>query len=295
MNEIGKRAAARVKAVLPGFAVCVAIAIIGNLLPSVGAATFAIALGILAGNTFLNKPVMEVGTKFSESRLLEYSIVLMGATLHLTDVVSVGAGGLSFILLQMAATIAAAYFIGRKLGFTRKFSMLMCAGNAVCGSSAIGSVTPIVGADSKDKGLSITIVNVTGTVLMVLLPVLTGLFYQHQTLPTSAMIGGTLQSIGQVVASGMFVGSEVTEMATVFKIIRIIFLVLVALLFSRMNTQESGGVFSKRQQGGAKVKTGIPWFIIGFFLLSVVNSTGMPRTLSADSLRSSHLRPSACA
>ncbi len=279
MNEIGKRAAARVKAVLPGFAVCVAIAIIakliGNLLPSVGAATFAIALGILAGNTFLNKPVMEVGTKFSESRLLEYSIVLMGATLHLTDVVSVGAGGLSFILLQMAATIAAAYFIGRKLGFTRKFSMLMCAGNAVCGSSAIGSVTPIVGADSKDKGLSITIVNVTGTVLMVLLPVLTGLFYQHQTLPTSAMIGGTLQSIGQVVASGMFVGSEVTEMATVFKIIRIIFLVLVALLFSRMNTQESGGVFSKRQQGGAKVKTGIPWFIIGFFLLSVVNSTGI--------------------
>ena len=73
----------------------------------------------------------------------------------------------------------------------------------------------------------------------------------------------------------MFVGSEVTEMATVFKIIRIIFLVLVALLFSRMNTQESGGVFSKRQQGGAKVKTGIPWFIIGFFLLSVVNSTGI--------------------
>lgn len=280
MNELAKRAAARAKAVLPGFAVCVVIAaaakLIGNLLPSVGAATFAIALGILAGNTFLDKPVMEVGTKFSESRLLEYSIVLMGATLHLADVISVGAGGLSFILLQMTTTIAAAYFIGRKLGFTRKFSMLMCAGNAVCGSSAIGSVTPIVGADSKDKGLSITIVNVTGTILMVLLPVLTGLFYQHQTLPTSAMIGGTLQSIGQVVASGMFVGSAVTEMATVFKIIRIIFLVLVALLFSRMNTQEAGGVFSKRQkQGGTKVKTGIPWFIIGFFLLSVINSTGI--------------------
>ncbi|UTY40110.1 putative sulfate exporter family transporter [Allocoprobacillus halotolerans] len=64
----------------------------------------------------------------------------------------------------------------------------MC-GNAVCGSSAIGTVSPIVEADSKDKGISITIVNVTGTILMVVLPLLTGLLYHHDTLQTSAMIG----------------------------------------------------------------------------------------------------------
>lgn len=272
-----EKAVQKIKGILPGFLVCAALAlvakVIGGFIPTVGAATFAIFLGILAGNTFLDRPVMETGTKFSESRLLEYSIVLMGATLNLGDVISVGPNGLAFILLQMAVTITAAFFIGRRLGFTKKFSLLMCAGNAVCGSSAIGSVSPVVKADSKDKGLSITIVNVTGTFLMILLPIFTGIFYQHEVLNTSAMIGGTLQSIGQVIASAKFVTDEVVEMATVFKIIRIIFLVLVAFAFSRMNMEEGKKLFEKKESGEReKIKAGIPWFIIGFFLFSIVNS-----------------------
>lgn len=272
-----EKAVQKIKGILPGFLVCAALAlvakVIGGFIPTVGAATFAIFLGILAGNTFLDRPVMETGTKFSESRLLEYSIVLMGATLNLGDVISVGPNGLAFILLQMAVTITAAFFIGRRLGFTKKFSLLMCAGNAVCGSSAIGSVSPVVKADSKDKGLSITIVNVTGTFLMILLPIFTGIFYQHEVLNTSAMIGGTLQSIGQVIASAKFVTDEVVEMATVFKIIRIIFLVLVAFAFSRMNMEEGKKLFAKNESGEReKIKAGIPWFIIGFFLFSIVNS-----------------------
>lgn len=268
----------KTKSILPGFAVCLVIAafgkVLGGLLPAVGAASFAILLGIIAGNTFLNRKCFDTGTKFSESRLLEYSIVLTGATLNLGDVISVGAGGLLFIILQMAVTITLAYLIGRKLRFSRKFSLLMCAGNAVCGSSAIGSIAPVVNADSKDKGLSITMVNVTGTFLMVLMPIITGAIYHHETLPTSAAIGGVLQSIGQVIASAKFVNDEVVQMATVFKIVRIIFLVAVALVFSRMNTSEQGKLFSG-SQGGKKVKTGIPWFIIGFFILSIVNSVGL--------------------
>ncbi|MGO0807266.1 putative sulfate exporter family transporter, partial [Clostridioides difficile] len=41
------------------------------------------------------------------------------------------------------------------------------------------------------------------------------------------MIGGTLQSIGQVVASGAIVGENVKDLATIFKIVRVIFLVVV--------------------------------------------------------------------
>lgn len=268
------------KSVFPGFLVCLVLAAagkaLGGMVPAVGAASFAILIGIVAGNTFLNQPRLDKGTKFSESRLLEYSIVLTGASLNLSDVFSVGAGGLLFIVFQMSLTIIIAYLIGRKLKFTRKFSLLMCAGNAVCGSSAIGSVAPVVDADSKDKGLSITMVNVTGTFLMVLMPVITGIVYGHETLHTSAAIGGILQSIGQVIASATFVNQEVVEMATVFKIVRIVFLVGVALVFSKMNTSEEGKLFSREKAGsGKKVKTGIPWFIIGFFLMSIVYSLGL--------------------
>lgn len=268
-----------VKNLFPGFLVCLVIALIAqgiaHFIPSVGAALFAIGLGILCGNTFLNKESLNKGTKFSESRLLEYSIVLTGLTLHLSDIIGVGVQGVLFIFCQMALTVTITYLIGKKLGFGRKFSLLMSAGNAVCGSSAIGTVSEVVDADSKDKGISITIVNVTGTVLMVLLPLIAGVMYQHETLRTSGLIGGVLQSIGQVIASAKFVNDGVVEMATIFKIIRIIFLVAVAFTFSKMNMDESKKLFSKKESSKkAAVSCGIPWFIIGFFILSIVNSTG---------------------
>ncbi len=273
------------KDILPGLLVCIVIALVAqgaaHFVPSIGAALIAIVIGIIAGNTVLGQAFLDKGTKFSESRLLEISIVLMGLTLNLTDIMGVGVGGVGFIILQMAGTIVAACLIGKLLGFGRRFSLLMSAGNAVCGSSAIGTVAPVVGADSKEKGISITIVNVTGTVLMVLLPALAGLLYHHETLHTAGLIGGTLQSIGQVIASAKFVNDEVVELSTVFKIIRIIFLVFVALAFAKVNTDDTKSLFSKKQHTNAHVKAGIPWFIIGFFLLSIVTSFGVvPQFLS---------------
>lgn len=265
----------------PGFLVCVVIAVIAQgiakIFPTIGAALFAIGIGIVCGNTFLNKPCFDQGTKFSERNLLEYSIVLTGATLMLSDILALGWRGLLFIVCQMALTIMAAYLIGRKMGFGKKFSLLMGAGNAVCGSSAIATVSPVVKADTKDKGLSITIVNVTGTILMILLPIITGLLYGHETMHTSAMIGGVLQSIGQVIASAQLVGGSVVETATIFKIVRIVFIVLVALAFSKMNVeQDEAPLFSKHKNPEHQVvKAGIPWFIIGFFVMAILHSVGV--------------------
>ena len=264
------------KDILPGFLACGIIAaaatVLGNLVPAAGAASFAILLGIVLGNTVLDRPCFASGSKFSESRLLEYSIVLMGATLNLKDVFSVGGQGILFIVLQLSLTIFLAYRIGKRLGFSKRFSLLMCAGNAVCGSSAIASVSPVIRADSKDKGLSVTIVNVTGTVLMVFLPLLSGLMYHHETMYTSAMIGGTLQSIGQVIASAKFVNEDVVQLATVFKIIRIVFLVGVALSFSRMNLEEGQPLFRSGASAQTAVKARVPWFILGFFALCLIGS-----------------------
>ncbi|MDF0479249.1 putative sulfate exporter family transporter [Vagococcus sp. PNs007] len=260
-----------------GVAVCIGLAIIaqeiGKIFPKIGGALFAIMLGIICGNTIFNQPVLAKGVKFSESKLLEFSICLTGLTLNLTDVMSVGVRGVGFIAIQMIGTIFFTYQLGKILGFNRKFTLLMSAGNAVCGSSAIGTVSPIVGSDEKDKGISITIVNLTGTILMVALPILTSLIYQHDTLQTSAMIGGVLQSIGQVIASGKLVNDSVTEMATIFKIIRIIFLVVIALVFAKMNTQdETAPLFSKTNSKKSASKVGVPWFITAFFIGCILMS-----------------------
>lgn len=276
MIELLKRAKQNILEISPGLIICVIIAgisqVIAHFVPTVGAALFAIALGIIVGNTLCTKDFFNRGTKFSESRLLEYSIVLTGFTLNLTDIMSVGWQGVLFIILQMTLTIVVTYLIGKLLRFGKKFSLLMCAGNSVCGSSAIGTVSGVIHPSAKDKGISVTTVNLTGTVLMITLPFLTGALYGNETMQTSAMIGGTLQSVGQVIGSATFVNSDVVAMSTIFKIIRIIFIVFVALAFSKLNTNEGERLLSRSNTADddKKVKAKIPWYIIGFFLFSII-------------------------
>lgn len=51
---------------------------------------------------------------------------------------------------------------------------------------------------------------------MFLLPIISQFLYSHELVKTSAMIGGTLQSIGQVVASGAIVGENVKRFGYYF-------------------------------------------------------------------------------
>ena len=290
--------------VLPGLAASIAISLVSQFfarfLPTLGAALIAILLGMLLGNTVLNRPELGSGTKFSEKRLLEYAIVLNGLILDFQVLKSAGIKGFVFILLQMGLTIFVTYRLGKVFGFGKRFSLLMGAGNAVCGSSAIGTVSPIVQADNKEKGISITIVNLTGTALMVLLPVLGAVLYGSDTLRTSALIGGTVQSVGQVVAAAKLVNDDVVTLATVFKLMRVLLIIGVAVLYGRMNMNEGESLFTRKKSAEsaadastagtgapaspAAVSYGVPWFLTGFVVFFLIRSfIGVPDSALAAS------------
>ena len=271
--------------ILPGLAVSILISLISQFLarflPTLGAALIAILLGMLLGNTLLNRPELSQGTKFSEKRLLEYAIVLNGLILDFQVLKSAGLKGFVFIILQMSLTIFVTYNLGKYFGFGKRFSLLMGAGNAVCGSSAIGTVSPIVQADNKDKGISITIVNLTGTALMIALPLLGAFLYGSDTLRTSALIGGTVQSVGQVVAAAKLVNDEVVTLATVFKLMRVLLIIGVAVLYGRMNMNEGEPLFTRKPRVEANdgpasessaVSYGVPWFLTGFVVFFLIRS-----------------------
>ncbi len=240
-----------IREILPGLFVSVLVGyisiFISILIPKVGAASISIFLGMFVGNLFLNQKVFQKGYKFSETDLLSYSIVLLGATLSVSTLIDLKVSGILFIILQMTITIIAALYIGKKLGFEENFRFLMASGNAVCGSSAIGATVPVVNATDKEKGIAVTIVNVTGIFLMFLLPIISQFLYSHELVKTSAMIGGTLQSIGQVVASGAIVGENVKDLATIFKIVRVIFLVVVVLVFGHMKNQSNREILEEEK------------------------------------------------
>lgn len=259
-----------IREILPGFLVALSVAlvaiVIAKFLPKLGAGTISIFLGIIVGNLFLNQDIFQKGYKFSETDILSYSIVLLGATLSVSTLLDLGLGGFIFIVMQMTITIVGAIFIGKKLGFNENFRFLMASGNAVCGSSAIAATAPVIDADDKDKGIAITIVNITGIVLMFALPLIGRALFKSDVIQTGALIGGTLQSVGQVAASGAMVGEEVKDIAMIFKILRVVLLVVVVFVFGTLKNKSSREIVEVEEQCVKKRKVKIPWYVIGFFI-----------------------------
>lgn len=259
-----------IKNILPGLLVSVAVALIAvfiaKFVPKLGAGTISIFLGMFVGNLFLNQDIFQKGYKFSETNILSYSIVLLGATLSVNTLLELGIGGFVFIILQMTTTIVAALYIGKKLGFSQNFRFLMASGNAVCGSSAIAATAPVIDADDKEKGIAITIVNITGIVLMFILPIMAKVLFKSDAMRTGALIGGTLQSVGQVAASGAMVGEEVKDIAMIFKILRVVLLVIVVFIFGYLKHMTNEEIVEKEVAKIEKKKVKIPWYVIGFFI-----------------------------
>lgn len=280
-----------IKNIAPGLMACIIIAygakFAGGLLPGLGSAPLAIFFGIAAGNVLSKREGLASGTKFAESTLLSFAIVLLGGTLGIQTLAQIGWGGLAFVIAEMIITIMAAILIGKKLQFSENFQFLMASGNAVCGSSAIAATAPVIGADEQERGVSVAVVNVTGTVWMMLLPLLAGFLYKLEAEPTSALIGGVLQSVGQVVASSSLVNEEVRDLATIFKMGRIIFLIAVVLAFAAIKARspQYEGHPSKMKKGG------IPWFVTGFFIMCLLYTAGAIPVWGANIMKtaSSHL------
>lgn len=266
----------QIKQIVPGLLLASGVAIIAKLLaqliPLLGAATIAILLGIVLGNSVFKQILWKKGIKFSEAKLLELSIFLLGFTLSIHAIAALGMSGLLFVILQMGITVFMSIYFGRKLKFNDSITLLMASGNVVCGSSAIAATAPAIQADDESKGIVITIVNLMGTVLMLIFPLLTLIIYQHDAMPTAALIGGTLQSVGQVVASGNMVSATVAHQATIYKIIRIIFLVVVVFVLGRVHQSRSDEKqYTTTKKPALKL---IPWYVLAFFLACLCNSFG---------------------
>lgn len=269
--------------IVPGIVIAFIVAVFSKFFatffPQIGGATIAILLGIVLGNTVFKQPILARGTKFAESRLLEYAVVLLGFTVTFQTIVEMGFKGLVYVILMMTTVIIGTYLIGRKLGFGEKMVLMMAGGNAVCGTSAIGAIAPSIQADDEEKGQVITLVNLMGTVMMLSLPFLGVALFGDDLLSKSALLGGTLQSVGQVVAGASLISAETVKYAMLFKITRIILLVIVVLFFKK-KVQKSTG---ENLENNRTKKLPIPWYVLGFLIICILNSIFTIPTVIIDS------------
>ncbi len=241
---------------LPGLMAAGAIALLAVLIsgfvPFVGAATLALFLGIILANTGKDFFLLNKGMEFTERKVLEVAIVLLGFGISARIFADLGTTTWVFVIASVAIVLLAAFLIGKVFRLSTRLSFLLGAGSAICGTTAIGAVSPLIGSKEEETGLSIGIINLLGTVGLLLLPAVSAMMGLSED-EAGIFIGGTLQSMGHVVGAAFTLGEETGTLATVVKMGRILMIIPLLIVAYLMTLRPSA-----KSAAGLK---GFPWFV----------------------------------
>ena len=137
---------------LYGLVLCLVAAVaamwLAGLQSIVGAPMIGLFSGIIVANILSEKILAHLkdGAAFSAKYLLKTGIIITGATLNFKAVVGVGLSALPLILFNICLSFLVAYLVGKALGVSLNIRTLVGGGTAICGGTAIATLTPIVKA-----------------------------------------------------------------------------------------------------------------------------------------------------
>ena len=156
-----------VRSYLPGCALALVIAAAAKLLERlenaaglqlIGASVIALFIGMLVNCFYPPNAATKPGIRFTSKKILKFAIILLGASLNIRTVLTVGRFSLTVMVFTLATCFGLGALIGKALGLNWKTSSLINAGTGICGGSAIAAIAPVIDATDLDiaYGMSAT-------------------------------------------------------------------------------------------------------------------------------------------
>lgn len=241
-----------------------------------------IILGMLYANSLRNNlPETWVpGIQFCSKRILRIGIILYGFRLTFQDVLAVGLPAIFIDTIIVTTTILGGILIGRMLKMDRGIALLTSIGSGICGAAAILGAESTIQTKPYKTAVAVSTVVIFGTISMFIYPIL----YHNGTFVLSAnemgiFTGATLHEVAHTVGAGNAMDKEISDVAIIVKMIRVMMLVPVLLITSFMVSQPA---IKAGEQNGSMKKVSIPWFAIGFLAVIGFNSFDLlPQSLTA--------------
>jgi len=241
--------------------------------PFVEALVLAILIGTLARTFWKPDERWTPGIAYSAKQLLEFAVMLLGASISIGLILSAGAGLLAGIAATVAVVIGASYGIGRGLNLPPRMAVLIACGNSICGNSAIAAVAPVIGAKSEEVASAVAFTAVLGVIVVLGLPLLVPLM-QLTEAQYGVVAGLTVYAVPQVLAATVPVGSVAVQIGTLVKLVRVLMLGPVVIAMTMLGPRFADGqdVAHAKKPGLGKL---VPWFIVGFLALAALRSLGL--------------------
>jgi uncharacterized integral membrane protein (TIGR00698 family) len=259
---------------LPGLAVTTAIALVATLigreLPLLGAPVAAILVGVGISRFAGGRESLTRGISLSAKFVLQLSVVILGAQLSLRQVASVGLSSLPVMLGTLGACLAAAYYVGRRLGTSTELRTLIGVGTGICGASAIAATSPVIRAKNPDITYAITTIFCFNIVAVLVFPPLGHLLGLSQE--QFGMFAGTaINDTSSVVAAATTYGAEAGNHAVVVKLTRTLMIIPICLVLGAIVARRDAQAADSQARKSSAMPR-VPWFLVGFLAVAAINS-----------------------
>jgi uncharacterized integral membrane protein (TIGR00698 family) len=197
-------------------------------------------------------------TKF----LLQAAVVLLGFGMNLGAVARAGRMGFGYTAISITFALGLGLLLGKLMHVKPRASLLIAAGTAICGGSAIAAIGPVSEAGEDEMGVALGTVFSLNAVALLLFPFighLMGLTQSQFGLWSALAIHDTSSVVG---AAAKF-GPQALEIGTTVKLVRSLWIVPLALAVA----------FWRSKSGGSKhAKIAWPWFIALFVAAAAVRT-----------------------
>lgn len=276
---------------IPGICAAMGVAAIAMLIESllpvhlIGASVIALFLGMLC-NRFWNPLMFQPGLKFTSKKILKLAIILLGASLSIQTILTVGRLSLTVMCFTLLTCFGGGYLVGKALHLNWKLSNLISAGTGICGGSAIAAIAPVVDAEDTDIAYAMSATFLFDMFMILLFPIM-GHWLGLSDMAYGLWAGTAVNDTSSVVAAGFAYSEAAGDFATMVKLTRTLAIiptvVIFAFIHANVKKRETKAIDSPETlKRKVHVLSLFPWFIIGFVALAVVNSLGfIPAAISA--------------
>jgi uncharacterized integral membrane protein (TIGR00698 family) len=250
----------------------VAARAIGRFTAPIPDVVIALAAGILIRNT-IAPAAIQPGVKLTIGYLLRIAIVLLGAGLSAQAVIRMGSATLVLIIPLVIIAVLLGLLLARVFGLRGTVGTLLGAGSAICGGSAVLTVGSVIDSSDEEMAYAITTIFTFNLVALLAYPPLGHVLQMSQT-AFGAWTGTAVNDTSVVVSTGYLFGPAAGATATVVKLARTVLLVPVAIIIGLAHSMRSGNS-EKSTTVWQRAAQAMPWFILGFLAMAILNSLGV--------------------
>ena len=250
-----------------------AIEIFGTPKSPISTVLIAILLGILMGNAFTPRPGMMVGLDFTQQYILKLGIICLGIRLSFEEFIKFGSIAIPLIIVCIIGVLILIKLLIKKVSISSKMSYLIAIGTSVCGATAIVATAPVINAKKTEIAYAIANITLFGVIAMIAYPYFAEWYFNNEDLKAGLFLGTSIHETSQVAAAGLiydqqFNSPETLNVATVTKLIRNTFLVIMIPLFAFLYNR--GEVKNKSYS----IFDIFPYFVLGFIGMILVRNVG---------------------